>query len=111
MFTPKSLNKRARSWMAAAAKAVNARAAVASSAYIALGYCDVKVAIARGPVIPQNRIRSDLRRPEIKKNSWEGMPPDPPSLYASRARVTLPCTVLSSHSPAGPVQLSFRCPC
>ncbi len=85
MFTPKSRNKRARLWMAAAAKAVNARAAVASSAYIALGYCNVKVAIARGPVIPQHRIRSDLRRPEIKRNSWGGMPPDPPSLRALRA--------------------------
>ncbi len=45
MFTPKSRNKRARSWnsnWAAAAQAVNARAAVASSAYIALGYCEVK---------------------------------------------------------------------
>ncbi len=45
MFTPKSRNKRARSWnsnWAAAAQAVNARAAVAYSAYIALGYCEVK---------------------------------------------------------------------
>ncbi len=49
MFTPKSRNKRTRSWMAAAVKAVNARTAVASSACIALGYCEVKVAIARGP--------------------------------------------------------------
>ncbi len=45
MFTPKSRNKRARSWnsnWAAVAQAVNARAAVASSAYIALSYCEVK---------------------------------------------------------------------
>ncbi len=45
MFTPKSRNKSARSWnsnWAAAAQAVNAHAAVASSAYIALGYCEVK---------------------------------------------------------------------
>ena len=32
---------------------------------------------------PQNRTRSDLRRPEIPKNSWGGMPPDPPSGRAS----------------------------
>ncbi len=42
MFTPKSQNKRARLWTAAAAQAVDARVAVASSAYIALGYCEVK---------------------------------------------------------------------
>ncbi len=70
--------------MAATAKAVNARAAVASSAYIALGYCEVKVAIARGP---QNRIRSDLRRPdhEIQKFSG-GACPQTPLACALRAR-------------------------
>ncbi len=98
MFTPNSRNKRARSWMAAAAKAVNARAAVASSAYIALGYCEVKVAIARGPVIPPNRITSDLRRPEIQKFPGGGCLQTPLACVL-RARVRLPRTVLSSHSP------------
>ncbi len=98
MFTPKSRNKRTRSWIAAAAKAVNTRAVVASSAYTALGYCEVKVAIARGPVIPQNRIRSDLRRPEIKKIPG-GACPQTPLPCALRARILLPCTVLSSQFP------------
>ncbi len=112
MFTPKSRNKRARSWMAAAAKAVNAHAAVASSTYIALDYCEVKVAIAKGPGIPPNRIRSVIRRPEIQKfPGGGGQCPQIPLAYALRARVCSPCTVLASHSPAGPVRMSFRRPC
>ncbi len=110
MFTPKSRNKRTRSRMAAAAKAVNARAAVASSAYIALGYCKVMVAIARGAVIPQNRIRNDLRRTEIQKFPG-GACPQTPLACTLCARVCLPRTVLSSHSPAGPVRMSFHRPC
>ncbi len=80
--------KRERLWnsnWAAAAQAVNACAAVASSAYIALGYCEVKqLRIATGAVMPQNRTRSDLRGSEIQ-NLGGGMPPDPPSLRALRA--------------------------
>ncbi len=62
--------------MAAAAKAVNAHAAVASSAYIALGYCEVKVAIARGPVYP--KIASEAILEGLKfKNFLVGMPQTP----------------------------------
>ncbi len=110
MFTPKSRYERAPSWMAAVAKAVNACATVASSDCKALGYCEVKVAIARGPVIPQNRITSDLRRPEIQKSPG-GACPRTPIAYALRARIRLPRTVLSSHSPTGTVRMSFHCPC
>ncbi len=66
-----SRNKRARSWnshWAAAAQAVKARGAVASSAYIALAWLlQSQAAIATGGGgMPQNRARSDLRGPEIQ---------------------------------------------
>ncbi len=94
MFTPKSRNKRACSWnsnWAAATLAVNAPAAVASSAWLLRS----QAAIARGPVMPQNRIRSNLRRPEIHKFPG-GASPQTPLACALRARVRLPRTVLSS---------------
>ncbi len=90
MFTQKSRNKRARSWnsiSAAAAQAVNACAAVACfQCLYSTWLLRSQAAIARGPVVPPNRIRSDLRRPEIQKNFLGGMPPDRPSLLASHAR-------------------------
>ncbi len=101
MFTPKSRNKRARSWnsnWAAAAQAVNARAAVASSAYYSAWLLRSQAAIATGAVMPQNRTRSDLRGPEIQKFPG-GACPQTPLACALRTRVRLPCTVLSSQFP------------
>ncbi len=56
-----------------------------------------QAAIATGPVMHQNRIRSDLRRPEIQNFLEGGMPPDPPSQCASRVRLF--STILSTQFP------------
>ncbi len=102
IFTPKSRNKRTHSWnsnSAAAAQAINTRAAVAFSAYNnSARLLRSQAAIARGPVMPENRIRSDLRRPEIQKFPG-GACPQIPLACALRAHVRLAHTVLSSQFP------------
>ncbi len=103
------INAHVRGWLQRRRPLMRVRRFLPAPIIIALGYCEVKVAIARGPVIPQNRIRSDLRRPEIQKFPGGACPQTPPAC-ALCARVCLPCTVLSLHYPAGPVQMSFRRP-
>ncbi len=77
------------------AQAVNTLVAVAPSAYIYNArLLQTQAAIATGPVMPRNRIRSDLRRPEIQ-NFLGGMPPDP---LASALRVRISSVLLSQFS-------------
>ncbi len=105
----KCLHKRTQSWNSTLAAAAQAACRGCFQRLYSAWLLQSQAAIATGAVMPQNRTRSDLRRPEIQKFPGGGACPQTPLAGARSAPSFVYLLQYCLHSsPAGPVRMSFR---